>query len=48
MTSPTYEARTATFVEEPSFHSPVSCEDERFDKRNAHINIQYMILPSVE
>ena len=45
---PIYEALTITFLEQPSFHSLDVCEDKWFDKRNAHINIQSMILPRVE
>jgi len=33
---PIYEALTVTFVKQPSFHSPHTYEDKRFDKRNAH------------
>jgi len=31
-----YQALTATFVKQPSFHSLDTCEDQCFDKRNAN------------
>jgi len=31
-----YQALTATLVKQPSFHSLDTCEDQGFDKRNAH------------
>jgi len=33
-----------TFVEQPNFYSLDTCKDKWFDERNAHIDIQSMIL----
>jgi len=37
-----------TFVEQSSFNSLDTCEDKWFNKLNAQINIQGMILPCVK
>jgi len=43
-----YETSTITFIETQSFHTADTCEVKLFDKRNAHINIQSVILPLVK
>jgi len=43
-----YEAYAIAFAEQSSFHSLDTCEDEWFNKLNAQININSMILPRVK
>ena len=45
---PLHEAYTVTFVEQPSCHSLVICENKWYHLIDAQINIQNMILPHVK
>jgi len=41
----TFTRSTVGFVEQKSFHSPDTCEDECYHKLDAKINIQSVMIP---
>ena len=45
---PIDDSYTATFLEPPSFYSVDTCDDKWFNKLNAQINIQSVMLPRVK
>jgi len=45
---PIYDAYTAIFVEQPSFHPLDKCEDRWYHQRDVQVNIQNMIVTGVK